>query len=415
MTDLNITSENDENNQHVQTVRVGLPIPKGTMPTISLDQSELLSVSYFIRVQIFAQEGIYTTAQGTRSQFMMVDIPFIIGTLATSTSPTTTAVSSPRTSVTSPMITSPRAIASPRAIPLAATSPRPTAAVILPIFSPKINYSAQTSPTPSSRTATPISSPRLVASLLTSSFTAPVIPTTTVSLTPIASPVLDKSSLQNTGSIVEKKSKIMGSIFRKSSSGSSISTDEVKKKRSMFSTLRLYGRNKSKQEEITPTVVMTPKKEEADDITVTNQETATLFSDLHETRKNSDQNSTQKVFKMFDDSDSDEEQVQEPEKTAATGGVFNMFPDSDDDEDEDEDEVTGKEADSVITTTTNQRLDSSHVFKLFDDSSDEEEISQLSISRPDYTIIDERVKPHEQKFEYKPNVKEYVHYKPDSK
>ncbi|KAG2211964.1 hypothetical protein INT47_004651, partial [Mucor saturninus] len=423
--DLNITSENNDNNQHVQTVRAGLPIPKGTMPTISLEQSELLSVSYFIRVQIFAQEGTYTTAQGTRSQFMMVDIPFIIGTLTAPNSPTSTAISSPRASmtsprITSPMITSPRAnITSPRQPQTQAASPRQQPQPVSPrqVSPPPTNISPA-----SSRTVTPVSSPRPVASLLTSSFTAPVIPTnSSASLT-----VVDKD--KDTDSIAEKKNKIMSGVFRKSSSGSTVSSEEVKKKRGMFSTLRLYGRNKSKQEEITPTVVMTPKQAIAGD-TVTNDESQIMIVEqkedevVEETKKWSEQ----RVFKMFDDSDSEDEEAvaiktpplpPRPSEPAAAvsppppaGGVFNMFPDSDDDDEEEGEPIGHVSTDSV---STNQRLDSSHVFKMFDDDdSDEEDINQLSISRPDYTLIDERVKPHEQKFEYKPNVKEYAHLKPD--
>lgn len=387
MADLNITSENDENNQHVQTVRAGLPIPKGTMPTISLDQSELLSVSYFIRVQIFAQEGIYTTAQGIRSQFMMVDIPFIIGTLSTPTSPSTTAVSSPRTSMTSPRMTSPMITS-----PIRQASPRQQISLrqqVSPSSSPHATHNASPA---SSRTATPVSSPRPVASLLTSAFTAPVIPTNTVSLTSL-----------DTESITEKTTKMMSGIFRKSSSGSAVSTEDVKKKRGMFSTLRLYGRNKSKQEEITPTVVMTPK-EEAEG-TVTNEE-AEILEEPEEPKK-----SEGTVFQLFDDSDSEDEKAVPQKAAVSGGGVFNMFPDSDDEDDENDFGQVAADSD-----TTNQRLDSSHVFQMFDDDdSDEEDINQLSVSRPDYTLIDERVKPHEQKFEYKPNVKEYAHLKPDSK
>lgn len=399
------------------------------MPTISLEQSELLSVSYFIRVQIFAQEGTYTTAQGTRSQFMMVDIPFIIGTLTVPTSPSSTTLSSPRTSMTSPRITSPM-LTSPRTNVTSTrqpVSPRQQAQPVPP-RQPSPPNPTGTSPT-SSRTVTPVSSPRPVASLLTSSFTAPVIPiNSNVSLT-----VVDKD--KDTDSIAEKKTNIISGVFRKSSSGSTVSSEEGKKKRGMFSTLRLYGRNKSKQEEITPTVVMTPKQATAGDA-VTNEDSQIMVVEqkeeevVEETKKWSEQ----RVFKMFDDSDSEEDAEQTAAQTAAQtaqspktpplpprpkptspttgGGVFNMFPDSDDDDEEDE-PIGHVSTDSV---STNQRLDSSHVFQMFDDSdSDEEDINQLSISRPDYTLIDERVKPHEQTFEYKPNVKEYAHLKPDSK
>lgn len=80
VTDLNITSDEQNKNTKVQTVRVSIPIPRGTLPTITFESSQLLNVNYFIRVQVFAQEGIYTTSEGKKSQFMMLDVPFIIGT-----------------------------------------------------------------------------------------------------------------------------------------------------------------------------------------------------------------------------------------------------------------------------------------------------------------------------------------------
>ncbi|KAI8990815.1 hypothetical protein BDF20DRAFT_908661 [Mycotypha africana] len=90
VTDLNMTASETHTKEFAQTVHAYLPIPKGTTPTITFEKSQLMSVSYFIRIQVFAQEGTYTTPNGKKSQFMSIDLPFIIGTLP---SPATCTVS----------------------------------------------------------------------------------------------------------------------------------------------------------------------------------------------------------------------------------------------------------------------------------------------------------------------------------
>jgi hypothetical protein len=83
VTDLNITTNDPEQNQKVQTLRIKFPIPKAITPNVSFESSQLLCLSYFIRVQAFAQEGIYTTSEGAKSQFMVLEVPLVICTKST--------------------------------------------------------------------------------------------------------------------------------------------------------------------------------------------------------------------------------------------------------------------------------------------------------------------------------------------
>ncbi|KAI9249060.1 hypothetical protein EDC94DRAFT_495213, partial [Helicostylum pulchrum] len=294
VTDLNITSESSaNNNEKVQTVRIGLPIPKQTIPTISLEKSQLLSVSYFIRVQVFAQEGIYTTSEGIKSQFMMVDIPFIIGTLTTSS----------RTPMSSPVSSS-----------------------LSPISSPTISSPQSTLLRNSSNSSSIKTSPLLstAGSLLTSSFSTVVTPkpstststSASASITPVASPELNKSptisSMEPT-----KKSRIMSGMFRKTSSGSSHSTNDEKKKKNVFSTLRLYGRN---NKDVSPAVMMTHADREKAEvnkdqaIVETANQDAGIFNIFGDDMSDCEQTVSvtpvvnEKVFKMFNDSDSEDEE-----------------------------------------------------------------------------------------------------------
>lgn len=401
MTDLNITSEsNANNNEKVQTVRIGLPIPKQTIPTISLEKSQLLSVSYFIRVQVFAQEGIYTTSEGIKSQFMMVDIPFIIGTLTTSSgTPISSPVSSSLSPISSPIISSPQST--------------------LLRNSSNSGNSIKTSPLLST-----------AGSLLTSSFSTAVTPkpstststSASMSITPVASPELNKSTVSSIEPT--KKSRIMSGMFRKTSSGSSHSANDEKKKKNVFSTLRLYGRN---NKEVSPAVTMTQAdREEAEvnkdqAIVETTNQDAGIFNIFGDDTSDCEQTVSvtpvvnEKVFKMFNDSDSeDDEEELVVEENKESANVFNMFPDSESDDDDTKIQVLGDHQSELMSSTetnmsaSNLRLLSTHVFRMFDESdSDEEEedqVNNLSISvQNNISCLDERVKPYQQNPIFKPN------------
>lgn len=100
MTDLNITTNDPDQNKKVQTLRIKFPIPKGITPTISFESSQLLSITYFIRVQAFAQEGVYTNLEGAKSQFMMLELPLTVCTKSTPPDSNLSPVSSPTLSFT---------------------------------------------------------------------------------------------------------------------------------------------------------------------------------------------------------------------------------------------------------------------------------------------------------------------------
>jgi hypothetical protein len=81
VTDLNLVKRGDA--MSVQMMYIGLPIPKHILPTITLEASPLMSVSYFVRVHVYAQNGIYQPigGDGQLLDAMMVDLPFTIGTI----------------------------------------------------------------------------------------------------------------------------------------------------------------------------------------------------------------------------------------------------------------------------------------------------------------------------------------------
>jgi hypothetical protein len=81
VTDLNLVKRGDA--MSVQMMYIGLPIPKHILPTITLESSPLMSVSYFVRVHVYAQNGIYQPIgkDGQLLDAMMVDLPFTIGTI----------------------------------------------------------------------------------------------------------------------------------------------------------------------------------------------------------------------------------------------------------------------------------------------------------------------------------------------
>ncbi|KAI9262702.1 hypothetical protein BY458DRAFT_515155 [Sporodiniella umbellata] len=64
-----------------QTAQVMLHIPKETVPTISIEQSRLMSVTYFIRILVYAHEGVYVSLDYQESQYLSAEIPFTIGTI----------------------------------------------------------------------------------------------------------------------------------------------------------------------------------------------------------------------------------------------------------------------------------------------------------------------------------------------
>ncbi|KAI8087850.1 uncharacterized protein B0P05DRAFT_584555 [Gilbertella persicaria] len=371
--DLDITGQDSHNNQKMQVIRVGLPIPKGTMPTITFEQSQLISVSYFIRVQIFAQEGVYTTSEGKKSQFMMVDLPFIVGTLTTPSFTTSSSSSSP---------------------------------VITPLSSPGQTYNSLSSVLNTHQ-------PNMQPSFDSYSSSGK-------SITDPTSPTLGSVSPESTKK--SPRGSISG-IFRKSSTGGASvssgqsSSDNEKKKKSVFSTLKLYSRSKKQTEEpqpeVNPTVIMTPKNEQRGvfnlfDDNITDDE-------LDDNKKNvpptpaivpqPEQPTKQpaKVFNMFPDDDSDEEEqkqepIKEPESQAR---VFNMFPD--DDSDEEGEEMPAKE-------TMDQQPKVFQMFEDDDSDSDESVVRDLQVSTNQAELLqDERVKPHHQ--EQKPNE---VIYKPNT-
>ncbi|KAI8334523.1 hypothetical protein EDC96DRAFT_412905, partial [Choanephora cucurbitarum] len=202
--DLEITSQDNQSHQKFQTVRVGLPVPKGTTPTVTFEQSQLLSISYFVRVQVLAQEGVYITPDGKASQFMVVDIPFSVGTLTTPQAGNSSSSSSSpiNTPITSPVLSP----VSPKTSPLSVSSPKETS-----------------SPTLSKATSSPTSPKTYIQSLPTS-------PNSTLL------------------SINEPKRNSLSGIFRKSSTGST-STQSSDKKKRFFSSLKLYSRNEKQEEE----------------------------------------------------------------------------------------------------------------------------------------------------------------------
>ncbi|KAL7322180.1 hypothetical protein PS15p_211836 [Mucor circinelloides] len=474
VTDLNITSDNSSNsNQKVQTVRVGLPIPRGTMPTVSLEQSQLLSVSYFIRVQVFAQEGVYTTSEGTKSQFMTVDLPFVIGTLASPDNNTSSPTLS-NNNASSPTLTN-RSV-SPTTSPM--SSPRSTYTSLSSIFTPQ--QQTAVSPQLQSQSRQPQQSSDTGS---TNERTTEVSDTTSISTS---------SNQLETSNSINRKSKIMGNMFRKSSTGSSVSTtssEEKKKKKGVFSTLRLYSSKKNsdqnndqadteslgsqkddQQQQVSPAVVMTPKHNEPEPSQQQQQQQQGGIFDIFagddvdddddiprnyskiEQEKNSTQDhddSTTVISSRSTPPPLPPRQVQEttttpPPAPVASQGRFQMFPDDDssDEEEEGQAESTIQEQASVAMTTNvmDQEIDSisdnvenltfdersnqqappqrSNVFRMFDDddSDDEEEIvNQLTVSQERIVVlIDERVKPHHQDGNNdKPHTYNY-YYKPNT-
>lgn len=438
VTDLNITSDNNSgNNQKVQTVRVGLPIPRGTMPTILLEQSQLLSVSYFIRVQVFAQEGVYTTSEGTKSQFMTVDLPFVVGTLASTdsnaASPTLT-----NNNASSPTLTN-RSV-SPSTSPM--SSPRSTYTSLSSIFTPQQQQQQQQR---QQQNVSPQLQPQPLQQQ--QSFDTGSTNEKTTEGSDTASISTSSNQLETSNSI-NRKSKIMGNIFRKSSTGSSVSTgsnEEKKKKKGVFSTLRLYSSKKNsdqsneqaetesvgsqkedQQQQVSPAVVMTAKHNEPDP-SQQQQQQGGIFDifagdDVDDDddiprnhskieQKNSTQDHDDGTTVISSESTPPSlppRPVQEPTTTpppalAGGQGRFQMFPDDDDSDDEEEEqtEQTIQEQTSVAMATSgmDQEINStadnlddltfddrsnpqapppsqpSNVFRMFDDddSDDDEE------------------------------------------
>ncbi|KAI9484013.1 MAG: hypothetical protein EXX96DRAFT_560483, partial [Benjaminiella poitrasii] len=374
VTDLNIKLES--NNQKVQTVRIGIPIPRGTTPTINFEQSQLLSIKYYIRVQVFAQEGIYTTADGKKTQFMMVDLPFVIGTLSTpslypsSSSPTSSSISLPMPSHASP-----------------------------------VSFVSQQN----SMNGQPSFDQRYMSDTINDHRQR-----RSSSITTFSSCTLTEDS-----SIKTKHSMTIKNVFRKSSttsSSSSESTNGDKKKKNIFSTLRLYrgtkdpyfqlpasqvtmettGTTDQPDDDITPTVVMVPKD---NNNTAEPQQPDTnhqggvfdIFAyDNDEIIMDEKKKKSSHHFNMFPDEDdkSDDDGFNPTEVHTQTR--FNMFPDEDEEE---EDQPTT----TAIATDTGENQQQSNVFKLFDDDDDdEEEDDQIASVLSEQTAVtrDERVKPH---------------------
>lgn len=432
MADLNITdSDTNNNSQKVQTIRVGLPIPRGTMPTISLEQSQLLAISYFIRVQVFAQEGVYTTSDGKRSQFMMVDLPFIVGTLSTpsnsSNSPATTPMSSPKSTSSNAILYSNTPTSPPPTLYQhpARTSPRISSPPIssLPISSPPISSTPISSP--------PISSPPLVST---------------------SSPQSTLSS--NTGN--ERKS-LIGGMFRKSSTGSQTSDKKRSgKKKSVFSSLRLYkSRKKNDQQEDdtlsvkqeddalsveqeSSEVVLPPVDDNSTAVTVGGVFDIFARDDIDDFEEDPElqvekqpvpafsemKKEESRVFKMFPDDDDDEsdyepEVVQESisKRINRKEAVFKMFPEEADEDDDDSNEVIKDEQQQLLDEITDtiesfvidrQPKKQSNVFQMFNDDSSEEEEEEEEVSQ-------KQVKPNHDNQKYQKPNEFIIEYKPDTK
>ncbi|KAI8640449.1 hypothetical protein BD408DRAFT_434202 [Parasitella parasitica] len=402
-TDLNVTSDNDTtSNQKVQTVRITLPIPRDTIPTISFEQSQLFSLSYLIRVEVTAQKGLYTTSEGIKSELMKIELPFVVGTA-----------------------TLPGADSSPTLAPKNASSP-----------------------TLSNRSVSPLSTFTSMSSIFAQhahqnqrqSFD--VCPSTET---------LATENYNDTFQINKKGKKGMGNVFRKSSNGSNASTtsseEKSKRKGGVFSMLRLYSSKKNNQDDsenedsqkedqrqISPAVIMTPKQQ--------NQEQGGVF-DIFAGDDLDDDDDIPKDFSeiehkknsMQDHGDSTtlisgSNRLTPPlvsQSTEATQGRFQMFSDEDDSDNE---EVEEKEKEKIIiqkqdsvamTTIVDQKINSmankvehstldntrsnqqaaakqSRVFKMFEDSDDEDEediVDQLTVSQDRIEVLlDERVKPH---------------------
>lgn len=79
------------NGNIAQTIEIMLQIPQDTVPTISIESSKIMSVSYYIRVLVYAHSGIYISQDYQESQFLSAELPFTIGTFkADPKSPTIT-------------------------------------------------------------------------------------------------------------------------------------------------------------------------------------------------------------------------------------------------------------------------------------------------------------------------------------
>ena len=389
--------DHDRDELKMQAVRIGLPIPKGITPTITLEKSELLLLNYFIRVQVFAQEGVYTASDGARLQFMLVDVPFLVGTQAESMntikSPTPSLASpkikkSPLPFLTTPTLSvaSSPSLASPK---ISEASPTPVASPRTPTESLESSKSSNTdkpkSPTVSQQSslASPRSSGTFVppsnsavnsylpkASLVTSAYAgrgemvskATSGNTDALALSPRSSyRQLDRNSIltassgnsHSSGSTANSKKKAKGGLFRNSSMGDTPSEDG-KKKKTFFSSFRSYSKRKSNStlsleapsvNDLTTTTENNEMEDQAT-LSVTNQSNEKV-TDIYPDEipkeapiKASTQAPTG-VFNMFPDDDSDEEDIVEIKKgIPAKERVFNMFPDSDD---SDEDDENGKE------------------------------------------------------------------------
>lgn len=367
MTDLNITSDDQNKDHKVQTVRVSIPIPRGTLPTIPFESSQLLNVSYFIRVQVFAQEGIYTTSEGKKSQFMMLDIPFIIGTHSRAEEKVT------------------------------------------PISSPTLSH------------ATLQSNHSSTSSVIFSQSSGG---SNSNRLSTTSSTLLSNPSNQSSTSIFRKTST---SSIKTNSSEEKKKKKNVFSNLRLYSYKKKGTENTKSTEGVSPAVIMTPQlthdqqePEPAEAIIEQEEEIPTKHSSF----------SGGGVFNLFPDDDDDDEYeevieagqivrrktIKKPVKKSAA--VFKLFPDDDDDEEEEEEKKSAEMGLSQQPSPQQpspqqpssqqpspQQEQQATVFNMFeDDDSDEEEVNDLEISQKQELSIDERVKPNHQRFE-NPNEK----------
>jgi hypothetical protein len=386
--DANFDTEDD--NQRAQAAHARILIPSYIMPTITLEQSRLLGIRYFIQVKILENDGIYTTVDGKHLQYMMVDLPFTVGTLRTPSN--SSSLSEP---ISVPLLRTPSnssSLSEPISVPSLAHQ-------YLTKTPPSISSSVHSSSTTSiSLTRTP---PSISSSIHSSS-------TTSISLTSIY-----RRFTQSSGSLNERRS-------RKRDLFQSLRNS---KRNSDPSTLQVHGRNNlmmnqedddsissvKLQNQVPPTVLVEPKSSKVDiSLNIAAEKGAfdiiagDGINDIEEAKPEKKpvvsseiKKEESCVFKMFpdDDDDDDDEPDTIQSQTASNSkyisrkeAVFKIFCDGEEDEDSDAENIaSAKDEHEQLIDAINDRIESfvndqqykkqSNVFKMFndDDSSSEEE------------------------------------------
>ncbi|KAG1451260.1 hypothetical protein G6F46_010179 [Rhizopus delemar] len=266
------------NGNIAQTIEIMLQIPQDTVPTISIESSKIMSVSYYIRVLVYAHSGIYVSQDYQESQFLSAELPFIIGTFKPDTK--------------SPTITT-------------------THANTLPPLSPILSAFHLSKGISGKPNDVPPGSPSLKLSL--SSKTNGNSSGSNVSTE-------DTTTIQSHESVTEdqngnsKKERLsVGKMFKRSSSGRS-SGEDKSNKRGVFSNLWSYRRKPKAGQEPTEDVNNNDNNHSSDhehrlvDVADQAEQTEEIPHDISETAKHSEIQTERVIHhRPFLDSDSEEE------------------------------------------------------------------------------------------------------------